>query len=125
MNHLHTILATFCLALSALAIEPPPLTKPEAKHLLEVMEWRDPIVVTVREGVSSKGEIAPIYSTIVAFATRDGRAHTIQQTVHFDREFGWFLYEIGEKVARLWTKDGFREIKPFAPTLSNHHVPNP
>ena len=124
MNYLYAILASLCLALPALGIDPPTLTKAEAKKLLEVMEWRDPIVVTIRAGISSKGEVAPIYSTIVGFATRDARAHLIQQTVHFDAEYGWFLYEISEKTARVWTKDGFREIKPFAPTLSLHRVPN-
>jgi hypothetical protein len=125
MKHLLTILLALSFALPGRAIEPPALSKADAKRLLEVMEWREPAVITVRQGISGKGEVAPIYATIVGFGMRDSRPHVIQQTVHHDAEYGWFFYELSEKSARLWTKEGFREVKPFAATLLNHRVPNP
>ena len=125
MKHFCILLTFLCAALPGFAIEPPALTKPGAKQLLEVMEWRDVVVVTVRQGVSAKGEVAPVYATIIGYAMRDGRGHLIQQTVHHDIEHGWFYFELGEKVARVWTKDGFREIKPFAGIQATHRVPNP
>ena len=125
MKHLCTLLVLQILSLVALAGDPPSLSRADAKQLLEVMEWREPVIITIRQGVSAKGEVAPVYATIVAFVTRDSRTHLVNQTVQHDGEYGWFHYEIGEKVARLWTKEGFRELRPITPTLLNHRVPNP
>jgi hypothetical protein len=109
---------------SALAGDPPALQRVDAKRLLELMEWRDVHIVTIQQGINDRGTVDTIFATVIALATRDNRNSTITQTLHYDSEFGWFYYEMGEKSARLWTKDGYREIKPFTSTLMTHKVPN-
>ena len=116
MNYLRIIAASLplLLALPVVAADPPPMRKMDAKRLLELMEWRDLTVITIHQGVNAKGNVAPIYATIVGLGTRDSRHQPISQTVYYDDEYGWFFYEMGEKSARLWTKDGYREIKPWS-----------
>jgi hypothetical protein len=109
---------------STVFADPPALQRIDAKRLLELMEWRDVHIVTIQQGINERGTVAPIFATVIALATRDNRNQTITQTLHYDMEFGWFYYEMGEKSARLWTKDGYREIKPFTSTLMTHKVPN-
>src|SRR5262245_5119630 len=111
MNRILIIL--FALLSTALAVEPPGLRRLEAQRILEAMEWRDVTIVTIQQGVNSKGTAAPIYATIAAFGKRDNRNQQIIQNVSYDEEYGWFFHELTEKGARLWTKDGYKEIKVF------------
>lgn len=106
------ILASFLS--TAFAVDPPSLRRPDAKRILENMEWRDVTIVTIQQGVNAKGTVAPIYATIVALGTRDSRNQQIIQNVSFDEEYGWFFHELTEKGARIWSKDGYREIKPWS-----------
>jgi hypothetical protein len=114
MNCLRIALTVLILSVSAIAADPPPFRKTDAKQLLELMEWREITIVTIHQGVNAKGNVAPIYATIVAMGTRDSKHQQISQTVYYDDEYGWFFYELGEMSARLWTKDGYREIKPWS-----------
>jgi hypothetical protein len=77
------------------------------------MEWRGINILAIRQGVNDKGAVAPIYATVLAFATRASRDQSVCQTFTFDRGIGWHLLEVGEKEARLWTKDGYSEAKPW------------
>lgn len=97
----------------ARAEEPPPLARPEAKQILENMEWRDVNILAIRQGVNEKGTVSPIYVTVVAFATRKTKDQPITQTLIYDRELGWHLLEVEEKQARMWNKEGYWEIKPW------------
>ncbi|MEQ1852508.1 MAG: hypothetical protein ABMA01_13070 [Chthoniobacteraceae bacterium] len=97
----------------AFAEEPPPLGRTEARRILEHMEWRGINILAIRQGVNDKGTVAPIYATVLAFATRDSRDQSVCQTFTFDRDIGWHLLEVSEKEARLWNKDGYSEIKPW------------
>lgn len=114
MQSIRTLVAVFLLACSALAADPPPLRKPDAKRVLEFMEWREVTIITVHQGVNAKGTAAPIYAHVVALGTRDSRHQHISQTLYYDDEYGWFFYELGEKSVRMWTKDGYKEIKPWS-----------
>ena len=113
MHHLRALFVLLLLATTSIAADPPPLRKPDAKRILELMEWRDVTIITVHQGVNAKGVVAPIYATVVALGTRDSRNQSINQTLYYDDEYGWFFYEMGEKSARIWTKEGYREVKPW------------
>ena len=109
------LLALACLFIASLAFgeEPPPLGRTEAKQILGHMEWRDINILAIRQGVDEKGSVSPICATIVAFATRKTKDQQLTQTLTFDRENGWHLLEVGEKLARMWNKDGYWETKPW------------
>ena len=89
MNFRSAILAIASLIATACIAQPPDLERPEAKRILEFMEWKDVNVIAIRQGVNAKGEVAPIYATVL----------------------GWHHLEMQEKAARIWTKDGYRETK--------------
>lgn len=114
MKTLPRLLAvTLLFTAPAFAEEPPPLGRAEARRILDHMEWRGINILAVRQGVNDKGAVAPIYATVLAFATRDSRDQSVCQTFTFDRDIGWHLLEVSEKEARLWNKDGYIEIKPW------------
>jgi hypothetical protein len=102
------------LTTAAIAAEPPALRRPDAKKVLEAMEWRDITIVTIQQGINGKGVVAPIFAHVVALGTRDGKHQHITQSMFYDEEYGWFFYELGEKSVRMWTKEGFKEIKPWS-----------
>ena len=105
------ILAAATLVTATSFAEPPDLDRPDAKRILEAMEWRDVNVIAIRQGLNEKGEPAPIYATILGFAYRDSKNQQVTQTVVFDKEIGWHHLELQDKSARVWTKDGYREVK--------------
>ena len=106
-------LACLFIASCALAEEPPPLGRAEAKQILENMEWRDVNILAIRQGVDEKGTVAPIHATVVAFSTRRTKDQPVSQTLTYDRELGWHRLEVGEKLAQMWNKEGYWEIKPW------------
>ena len=114
MHYLRALLLVCFLASTALAIDPPPLRKADAKRLLELMEWREVTVITVQQGINAKGCAAPIFATAIGLGKRDSRHQQISHTFFYDEEFGWFYYELGDKSARVWTKDKYFEIKPWS-----------
>jgi hypothetical protein len=99
---------------SAWAFDPPPLARGEAKAILEFMEWREVTVLAIRQGVDAKGVPAPIYATVLGLGTLQGRHQTICQTVIFDNELEWHVLELADKTARVWTRHGYREIRPWS-----------
>ncbi len=109
------ILAFLCLFFTStvFAEDPPPLVKAEAKQILEAMDMRNVNVLAIRQGVNEKGTVSPIYATIVAFATRKTKDQPISQCLTYDRELGWHLLEVEEKLARMWNKEGYWEMKPW------------
>ena len=98
---------------SAFAEDPPALGRTEAKRILEHMDWRGINILAIRQGVNEKGVAAPIYATVLAFATRNSKDQSVCQTLTFDRELGWHFLETNEKEARIWNKDGYSEVKPW------------
>lgn len=113
MKNLLIVLCSIFSAFPVLAVDPPPLEKSEATKILQLMEWKEVKVIVILQGVHSNGATAPIYATIVGLGTRDQRHQRISQTLYYDRDLGWCLYEVEDKRARIWSKDGFRDIRPW------------
>ena len=110
MNIRTLIVASSILTATCIA-QPPDLIRADAKRILEHMEWKEVNVIAIRQGVSAKGEVAPIYATVLGFASRDSKNQQVCQTLIFDNEIGWHHLEMQEKTARVWAKEGYREVK--------------
>jgi hypothetical protein len=98
---------------SAVALEPPPLEKFDAKKIMEAMEWTEVTVITVRQGVDARGAVAPIYATVVGLGKLHGEHHSICQTLYYDKDLDWHFLELRDRSAHLWNKNGCQEIKPW------------
>ena len=105
------LLATLVLPLTLRAAEQPPLSKDEARRILEAMEWREVKVIAVVEGVNEQKISAPSLAFVLALAKRDGAFRDLRLNLYYDRDLGWFSYESTPKEFRVWTRDGYREIK--------------
>ena len=121
MGRLITVLKSFfaflllsLLATSARAVDPPPLGKTEAKVILEFMDFREITVIAIRQGVDAKGTVAPIYATVIGLGKCRGHYQNICQTLYYDAELEWHAIELSERTARVWSKLGLLEIKPWA-----------
>lgn len=110
MNIRTLITASIFLAIPSFA-EPPNLTRADAKRILEAMDWKGINIVAVRQGVSAKSEVAPIFATVIALAARDNQSEQVCQTLVFDEELGWHHLDMQAKAARIWNKDGYRELR--------------
>jgi hypothetical protein len=106
-------LILLALMTSALAMEIPPMEKEDVRATLESMGWKEVTVVAMLQGVDEKGTAAPIYSTVIALGTKEGRHQAIRQTLYYDKQYGWFIYELGDKKALIWSKAGYQEIQPW------------
>jgi hypothetical protein len=109
-----SLAALFFLAVSALAGDPPQLARADAKRVLEAMDWKEVTVVAIRQGVDAKERPQPICATVLGLGTLNGKHQSINQTMFFDSELGWHVLDLDAKHARIWTKDGYREIAPWA-----------
>ena len=115
MNTILRLLAiTVILAATTFAADPPALRRPDAKKVLEAMEWREVTIVTIQQGINGKGVVAPIFAHVVALGTRDTKHQHISQTMYYDEDIGWFYFELRETSVRMWTKEGYREVKPWS-----------
>jgi len=112
MRHL-ILLAVLLLPCTLLAADPAPpaLTKDDARRILEAMDWRDVNVIAVVDGLSEKKVVAPTLALVLALAKRDGNYQDLRLELYYDRDLGWFSFESTPKLFRIWTRDGYREIK--------------
>lgn len=101
------------LVATTMFAQPPDLVRDDAKRILEAMDWKGVHIVSIRQGMNAKGDVAPIYATIVALAARDSQSEQVCQTVTFDNDLGWHFLELDNKSARVWTKDGYKESRLF------------
>lgn len=108
---IRSLLIAIALAATTCFAAPPDLERADAKRILEFMEWKDVSIISIRQGVNAKGDVAPIYATVLGFATRDSKNQQLTQTLIFDKDIGWHHLEMMEKSARVWTKDGYKETK--------------
>jgi hypothetical protein len=95
----------------------PELSKADATKLLEVMGDKNIVVAGVVNGIGGMGIGAfssPSVAMVIAYAERDGIPQERTETFFYDKQLGWFHYEIdknGRRV-RLWTTTGYKELKP-------------
>ena len=113
MRHLIVFLLSVLIVSPALALDPVPLSKTDAKLILEYMEWKEVTVIAIRQGVDSRGAVAPIYATVIGLGKCRGRYQNICQTFYFDSDLDWHFLELSEKAARVWNKLGLQEVKPW------------
>ncbi len=118
MRYPFLILAIFTALISSPGLRaadavpyPPPLTKEEARLILEAMDWRDVNVVAVVEGINEKKVVSPTLALVLALAKRDGDYRDLKLDLYYDRDLGWFSFESSPKLFRIWTRNGYREIK--------------
>ena len=105
------LLVIAALPFTLRADPPPPLTKDDARRILEAMEWREVKVIAVVEGVNEQKISAPTLAFVLALAKRDGAFRDLRLNLYYDRDIGWFSYESTPQQFRVWTRDGYREIK--------------
>ena len=98
----------------AAASDPLPLDKVDAQHIMESMSWTEVTIIAIRQGVDAKGAVAPIYATVVGVGLLRGEHHSINQTLVYDKDLDWHFLELRDKGARVWNKNGYQEIKPWA-----------
>jgi hypothetical protein len=96
------------------AFEPPLLSRADAHRILEAMAWTEITIVAIRQGVNPSGTAAPIFATIIGFGKNAGKNRGFTECLYYDRELDWHALELAERGARVWNKDGYREIKPWA-----------
>jgi hypothetical protein len=107
------LLISLFLAHSAFA-DPPPLEKADAKKIMELMQWSQVTIIAIRQGVDANGVAAPVYATVVGLGNYQGEHHRILQTLFYDKDLDWHVLELNERSARVWGKNGYQEIKPWA-----------
>ena len=103
--------ALLSLSLNA-AINPPPLSKIDAEAILTAQQYKTINVIAIVDGVSVAKVASPALTHVLALAWRDGKWADLHFDVYYDRELGWFTYERCDRMYRIWTRDGYREIKP-------------
>jgi hypothetical protein len=99
---------------SAFSFDPPPLEKADAKKIMESMQWSQVTVVAIRQGVDANGVAAPVYATVIGLGNFRGEHHSICQTLFYDKDLDWHFLEMTDRSARVWSKNGYQEIKPWA-----------
>jgi hypothetical protein len=116
--------AFLCIILSIIAFspelraaEPPPLSKADALKIISSMGYQNVAIGGVIQGVGTLTLAAFSSSSVamvVAYGEKDGQPQKIQETFFYDKDLGWFYYEIdtnGKRV-RLWTVNGYSEVTP-------------
>ncbi len=96
------------------AFEPPPLARPDAQRILEAMSWTEITIVAIRQGVNGQGDAAPIFATVIGFGKSAGKNRGFTETLYYDRELDWHALELADRGARIWNKNDYQEIKPWA-----------
>ena len=110
----HPLLAaTLALAVSsaAFAAPPDPLDKSDAQRTLLAMGYDSVQVVAIVDGVHQKGVSSLSCTTVIGLGRRDGKEQDIVQSFFYDRDLGWFYYELDPSCMRIWNRDGYREVK--------------
>ena len=113
-----------CIVLSIIAYcpelraaEPPPLPRADALKIINSLGYENVAIGGIIQGVGNI-KMASLNSSsvalVVAYGEFKGQPEAIQKTFFYDRDLGWFFYEIdtnGKRV-RLWTVNGYSEATP-------------
>ena len=93
------------------AVEPRSLDKAEAEKILLAMDYDRVVVVAIVEGVHQKGISSLNCATVIGLGRRNAKDVEIVQSFYFDRELGWFYYELVPGKMRIWNQVGYSEAK--------------
>src|SRR5436190_8847587 len=114
-THVLALLVLASLGRTIFAGDTPPIpecTKDEVHRILLAQEWTNVNVIAVVNGINREKIAAPSLCHALAFGSRLGRWQDLKVDLYYDRELGWFAYESSPELFRVWTRDGYREIKP-------------
>lgn len=99
------------------------LSRAHAVRLLTLLGDRDVVVAGVVNGMGRDPATGTIYAAnnvamVIAYTERNGRAMERHVTFFFDQDLGWFYSEVDtvNRVVRLWTTSGYRELRPSSPS---------
>jgi hypothetical protein len=120
MSHPHRSLLVPVVFLSLLATSfaaDPPLpipecTKDDVRRILLAQDWANITLIAVVNGLNREKIAAPSLCHALAFASREGRWENLKVDLYYYRDLGWFTYESSPQLFRVWTREGYREIKP-------------
>jgi hypothetical protein len=81
------------------------------------MGHKNVVVVGVIQGVGGIGMAAlssPNVAMVIAYAELNGKPKDAKATFFYDKDLGWFDYEIDTtgRRARIWTTTGYKELRP-------------
>lgn len=93
------------------------LSKADAAKLLALTGDKNVVVVSVVQGVGGLGMGAfssPNVAMVMAYGERNGKPMQRHETFFYDKDHGWFTFEIDEKgrSARVWSTSGYKELRP-------------
>jgi hypothetical protein len=101
---------------SAQSTETKQLEKTDATKLLGTMGYTDVTVAAVIHGQHRRGDMqhppmsGDSLATIIAMGKLKGSPQQIEQNVFYDKDIGWFFYELTNAELRLWTVSGYKAI---------------
>ena len=93
------------------------MSKEDAKKLLTFTGDKNVVIAGVVNGIGGIGVSAfssPNVALVFAYAERNGNPIERIQTFFYDKDLGWFTYEIDTdgRRARVWTTSGYKEFRP-------------
>jgi hypothetical protein len=109
---LFSALVYLCPAARAAEAPIPECTKEDVRRILLAQDWTNVNVIAVVNGLTRDKVAAPSLCHVLAIARRDNRWQDLKIDLYYDRDLGWFTYESGAELFRIWTRNGYREIKP-------------
>ncbi len=109
--YLASLLLLNSISISAETEQPRPLEKVEAEKILLGMDYDRVVVVAVVKGIHQKGISSLNCATVIGLGRRGGKDQEIVQSFFFDRDLGWFYFEMTDGKMRIWNQIGYSEAK--------------
>lgn len=114
-----------CAACACSLVSAAELSKEDAKKLLTFTGDKNVVIAGVVNGIGGINSIggiglssfsSPNVALVFAYAERNGNPIERIQTFFYDKDLGWFTYEIDKDGhrARVWTTSGYKEFRPEA-----------
>ena len=104
--------------------DPPPLQKADAAKIIISMGYQNVNIGAIIQGFGvhpGSHNVAPMpistssVSKVLGYAEREGKPKKIEQEIFYDKDIGWFYFEMDEEKnrMRIWTTVGYAEVKPL------------
>jgi hypothetical protein len=105
------------------ALQAADLRKDDAAELLTIMGNRNVVVAAVINDVGGLGGgsfSSDNVALVVGYAELNDEPVEIRTTFYYDRDLGWFFYQVDKenRRIRIWTTDGYQEMRPESPSSS-------